>query len=244
MKVICPECNKNLNIQDEKVPASGSVLVKCPSCQAPISISKEGFESAAGRMPTFNGIPETTPTVVKILDETQNIPVPPPSENAPLSSMLDALEDEMDILEEGASRALVADTDNLELISPAIRKMDFLITAAKDMEETVKKLQFNFYDLIIINERFGGCDPSDNAILKYIEPLNMDIRRKMFVVLIGKNFKTLDNLTAFSKSVNLVLNESDFSNFELILKKSIKDNENFYQVFRKILVDTGREIEF
>lgn len=238
MKVTCPSCNKTLNVPDEKIPEDKSVTFKCPSCQKPIT-AKRGEET----LPQFEGVPDTTPTS-SLLNETQNIPVPALSkEGGAIPDMEEALEDEMEMLEEGTRRALVADNDNLERISPVLRKMQYLITAVKSHEEALRKLKFNFYDLIILNERFEGADPNNNALLKYLAPLNMDVRRKMFVVLTGKNFKTLDNMTAFTKSVNMVLNDNDFSNFELILRKSMKDNETFYRLFKRMLIETGKEAE-
>ena len=32
MKVACPSCNANLNIDDKKIPAGGA-RIKCPTCQ-------------------------------------------------------------------------------------------------------------------------------------------------------------------------------------------------------------------
>jgi len=242
MKVTCPSCQKVINVPDEKIPEGKSITFKCPSCKNPI-IAGHDKKGAHGGLPDFEGVPDTTPTT-NLLSETQNIPIPPPpSGGRSLPNMDEALEDEMEMLEEGASRALVADAENLERISPVLRKMQYLITAVKSNDEALRKLQFNLYDIIIINERFDGCDPNNNPIIKFLEPMTMDKRRKIFVVLIGKNFKTLDNMTAFSRSVNMVLNDSDFSNFELILRKSMKENETFYRLFRRKLVETGKEAE-
>ncbi|VAX18824.1 hypothetical protein MNBD_NITROSPINAE01-1700 [hydrothermal vent metagenome] len=245
MKINCPNCNKTLNVPDEKIPQDKDFKFKCPSCKSNVTVPTGGGAISAD-LPQFDGVPTSTPTSPSLLDETRQIQVPKavPGALAPsLESMMGAIEDEMDILEEGSLRALVADPDNLELISPVLRKMNYLITSVKSSDEALSKLQFNFYDIILLNERFDGSDLKNNAVLQYIQPLSMDTRRRMFVALIGKNFKSMDNMTALTNSVNLVLSEADFSNFELIFKKAIKENEIFYRVFRKMLVNTGREIE-
>ena len=242
MKITCQSCNKTLNVPDEKIPEGKPFTFKCPSCKSPVTVHREQEKETLESLPAFEGVPDTTPTT-NFLEQTQNIPVPPPKEGGALPSLGDSLEDEMEMLAEDSHRALVADSENLERISPVLRKMGYLITAVKSHEEAINKLRFNFYELIIINERFGDCDPNNNPLLKFIEPMTMDVRRRMFVALTGRNFKTLDNMTAFTKSVNMVLNNADFSNFELILRKSMKDNESFYRVFKKMLVETGKEAE-
>ncbi|VAX25175.1 hypothetical protein MNBD_NITROSPINAE02-2049 [hydrothermal vent metagenome] len=245
MKIVCPKCHKRLNIPDGKVPEDRDVSIKCPNCDNPITISKSVKAPVLTNMPTFEGLPDSTPRPKEFMDKTQTVASTRPQRESArdIKAAAEALEDEMEILAEGSLRVLVADTENLEFISPILKKMNYLISAVGSVDEAITKLQFNFYNLIILNERFDNSDPKNNAAHKYIEDLKMDDRRRMFVALIGKNFKTLDNMTAFTKSVNLVVNVSDFSNFELILKKAMNDNDSFYRTFKKLLVDTGRELE-
>ncbi|HEB73447.1 MAG TPA: hypothetical protein ENI77_12620 [Nitrospirae bacterium] len=243
MKVKCPSCSKIINVPDEKIPARGVFNFNCPNCKNPVSASIDEKAISEIALPDLGDLPETTPTP-QPLDETQDIPVPPRvgGDIPALPDFEDAMENELDILQEGKFRALVADNENLDRVSPVLKKMDYVITSVKSHDEAIQKLTFNKYDIIALSETFAGCDPAENAIHKYLEPLTMDIRRKMFIVMTGKKFKTMDNMQAFNKSANLVLNESDFGNFELILKKSIKDSELFYHIFNTMLIETGKEI--
>ena len=68
----------------------------------------------------------------------------------------------------------------------------------------------------------------------------MVTRRNIFVALIGKNFKTLKNMQAFQKSVNVVINEKDINKLEDVLKKSISEIEIFYKVFKETLQSMGK----
>jgi len=243
MKVKCPGCSKIINVPDEKIPVAGVFNFVCPNCKGPVSASRDEKAISEVALPDLGDLPEKTPTP-QPLDETQDIPVPPRAgaDIPDLPGFEDAMEDELDILQEGKFRALVADNANLDRISPVLKKMDYVITSVKSHDETIQKLTFNKYDIIVLSETFAGCDPSANTIHLYLEPLTMDIRRKIFVVMTGKQFKTMDNMQAFNKSVNLVLNESDFGNFELILKKSMKDSELFYHIYNTMLIETGKEI--
>ncbi len=240
MKVTCDSCEKVINVPDEKLPVGKAVTFPCPACKEKITVTRRE-ESDGVHIP---GIPETTPHGSP-LDETHNIQIPggAPTNPADLAKMLDAVESEMDILEEGSLRALVADEEDVDRLTPVLRKLGHAVTTVKSHDEALNKLKFNFYSVVMINERFGGTDLKRNKLVHHIAQMNMDTRRKMFVVLLGKNFKTLDNMTAFLNSVNMVMNVNDFSNFELILRKAMKDNDAFYAVFKKMMVETGKELE-
>lgn len=242
MKVTCESCQKVINVPDEKLPPGRTLKFACPSCKNTIAVTREADQSGIELPGMGAAVPDTTPSAMK-MDETQNVPLPagPMKEGQALANLAEAMEDELEALvEEGSKRALVADMENLDRITPLLKKIQFIVTPVKNAEDGLKKLQFNFYDLVVLNERFGGADPSNNPILKAIDPMTMDVRRKMFVVLVGKNFKTLDHMTAFTRSVDIVVNESDFQNFELILRKAMKDHELFYRLFGKALAEAGK----
>jgi hypothetical protein len=243
MKVTCQSCQKTLNVPDEKLPPGRTLKFACPSCKGMITVTREPDQSGLEMPGMGTAVPDTTPSAMK-MDETQNVPLPsaPMKEGEALASLAEAMEDELEALvEEGSRRALVADLENTDRITPSLKKMQFIVTAVRTPDDGLKKLQFNFYDVVVVNERFSGADPTDNAIMKAVEPMVMDIRRKMFVVMVGKNFKTLDRMAAFTRSADIVVNELDFANFELILKKAMRDNDVFYRPFRKALADAGKD---
>jgi hypothetical protein len=68
----------------------------------------------------------------------------------------------------------------------------------------------------------------------------MAFRRKTFVVLVGDHFKTLNQMQAFSYSVNVVINHQDVNKLHQIVKKSLRDNEIFYKAFRDSLAAHGK----
>ena len=225
MKVNCHSCQKVLNVPDEKIPADKPLTFKCPGCQSPVSVSR----------------PKDDP-----LDTTQNVQIPmgkPPEDTTNLRNLMESMESEMDMLEEGSRRALIADDGNFDHISKVLRKMQYTISKVDSQKDALDKMEVNEYEVVVLNERFGGVPPDKNAFHMYLEQMVMDRRRKIFVVLLGKDFNTLDNMTALVKSVNMVMNESDFGNFELILKKALNENETFYHIFNRMMIETGREIE-
>jgi hypothetical protein len=50
----------------------------------------------------------------------------------------------------------------------------------------------------------------------------------------------MDNMAAFNKSVNLIINLKNINEIEKILRRGLADNKAFYRVFKESLIKTGR----
>lgn len=220
MKVDCGHCGKTLNIPDEKIPLNKKVSITCPACKNKIAVEKPPVTGKT--MPSKEPDMEEQQETIKIIDPSQ------------------FAGEEFETLEEGAKRALVCDTIRQEQIIPILKKMDYITKVAKATDEGMGRMKFTQYDLVILAEDFAGSSPENNSVLRYIQPMPMTTRRNMFVALLGNNFRTLDNMTAFTLSVNVVINFKDMENLATILKKSISDYEVFYKVFNETLVAVGK----
>ena len=118
--------------------------------------------------------------------------------------------------EEELRSALVCE-DNAEFksaINAALEGLKYGIEFAQSAEDAFEKLKFNQYGVIVLNERFGGSSPENNAVYKFLQFMPMSARRRIFLALIGKDFKTGDNMTAFAKSSNITVNEKDIRNLQ------------------------------
>lgn len=145
--------------------------------------------------------------------------------------------------EEELRSALVCE-DNAEfrnLVNSALAELKYSIEFASTADEASEKMRFNQYGLIVLDERFGGSAPESNAVYAHLLAMPMTTRRHIFLALTGKDFKTADNMTAFAKSANIVVNEKDLPNLKSILKRSVADNDQFYKVFRESLVKMGKK---
>jgi hypothetical protein len=84
----------------------------------------------------------------------------------------------------------------------------------------------------VIHENFAGSILQTNAVIQYLAPLPMNLRRASFICLIGDSFNTLDAMQAFAQSVHVVVNPSDLPNLTAILKKGMAEFEMAYRVYR------------
>jgi hypothetical protein len=214
MYVTCKACGATLNIPDEKLPSEHAVSITCPRCKGKIKIDPR--ESNKNLAPA----------------KVREVGLEYGEDTGPL-----------DLFEEGTRLALVLDGDegNVAEISSAFEEFSYKPILPTSIGEAMSKLRLHHFDLIIISDGFDGQGLTNSPIIHYLNNLSMSIRRKIFLVLLSDKFKTMDNMIAFARSANIVVNPDDLSNLSLILKKAIPDNEKLYKVFMDTLKETGKE---
>ena len=158
------------------------------------------------------------------------------------SDTRDAPEKSFDFVEAGVETALICEQDAgvRKKIHSVLRRMDYHVTEVESAWDAMKYMRFRVFDLVVLDEDFEGSGPESNHVLQYLGHQPMNTRRNIFVVLLGNDFKTADNMTAFNRSVNLVVNLKDIDEFEKVLKRSLIENEEFYRVLKGTLRKVGR----
>jgi len=214
MNIICENCQSKFKIPDEKIPAGRKASIACPKCKGKISLN--GKMGAAG-------------TKVNFVDANSN-------------GSYDASEKPFDFIEEEGLTALVCESNPLvqTTITEALELMEYQITKAESTRDALKRMRYHNYDLFVVNENFDTDNPESNGILLYLERLNMLVRRNMFIALVSDRFRTMDNMMALNKSVNLIINIKNVEDIGKILSRGITDNEFFYRVFKGTLKEVGR----
>jgi predicted Zn finger-like uncharacterized protein len=220
MDIICEHCQSKFKIPDEKIPVGKVVSVPCPKCKNKITVS-----AAQKPEPTAPATETGAGAMGDLHEDTY-----------------DAAEKPFDFVEEEGKTVLICESD------PAVKKtlvftlenMEYHITDAKDTRDAVTKMRYHVYDLILVNESFDTANPDQNGVLGYLERLSMPVRRDIFVTMISNRFRTMDNMMAFNKSVNMVLNVKNINDIEKILTGGITENDFFYRIYKDTLKKLGK----
>lgn len=130
--------------------------------------------------------------------------------------------------------------ERLGVIKAALDQIGFTLHAAKNADEAVERMRRDSYELVIVDERFQNSTSLDNPVLAALNGMAMTARRYMFVALLGREYKSFDNMMAFARSVNVVVNPNDLPHLAAILVKAMNDNNQFYRVFRDVLSESGK----
>jgi len=147
-----------------------------------------------------------------------------------------------DFVEEGTQTVLICEPDAgvREKIVAAMKSSGYRITEAANARDALKKNRFHVYDVVVLNERFDTDNPDTNDLLVYFEALPMATRRQTFVILLTERFRSSDNMAAFNKSVNLVINLTNVDDFAPIFKRGLADHTAFYHIFKETLKKMGK----
>jgi predicted Zn finger-like uncharacterized protein len=224
MQINCEQCKSRFNIPDEKIPEGKVSSLRCPKCKNTLTIDTTKPESVASRVGLETEEPE------------------PETEQEGYEEDYDASDKPFDFIEEEEKTALVCEPDAIirEQIINVLDMLEFHITVCDNAREALKNMRYHIYDLVVLNEDFDAPDPDANGILIYLERLNMSVRREIFVFLISTRHQTMDRMISFNRSVNLVMNPKDISDFEKILKRGLSELTMAYRVYRDTLKKLGR----
>lgn len=206
-------------IADNKLPTGQMVSLKCPKCKSKIEVDTRPSSQGA--------TPVSTPmnTIDEVASDTPG-----------------ASEKSFDFVEAGVETALICEQDAgvRGKIHSILQRMDYHITEVASARDAMRYMRFRVFDVVVLDENFEGTGPESNHVLQYIGHQPMNTRRKIFVVLLGNDFRTADNMTAFNRSVNLVVNLKDVDELEKVLKRSLIENKEFYRVLIGTLRKVGR----
>jgi len=212
MNVTCSNCQTALKLADEKVPPGRAASLTCPKCKNKITVTA----------PAPNGRQENSAGVN--------------------GQGYNASDKPFDFIEEEGKTAIVCEMNPIvrQSILDNLQLMDYQVTVAENSRDALKRMRYHTYDLVVVNEDFDTDDPETNGIVIYLERLGMAVRRNMFVAMVSSRYRTMDNMMAFHKSVNLIINTKNIEDIGKILSRGITDHALFYRMFKEMMKETGR----
>jgi len=222
MQIKCSECERPINIPDEKLPKGKAFNITCPGCKAKVRVDQH-LKS-----------PAPAPKAEAKKEEVIDTPAIAITQN------FEDDDDDLVIYDENDKLALILDEKNKEVWTKVLEEKEYKLQYAKSPEHAAHKMKFTQFHFVALADTFGDGPLLENPLYQNLLELPMELRRDIFVALVGANYKTLSNMEAFAFSVNLVVNEKDFAKLPDILKKSVTDHEFFYKVFKETLHAAGK----
>jgi hypothetical protein len=146
-----------------------------------------------------------------------------------------------DIFEPGDLTALVC-VDEAEVqraVVDQLVSLNYRIHTGLFVEDITLKIKTHPYDIIAIYETFADSVPEGNPVLLETIRTASSQRRNQFVILIGPNMITNNELQAFQYSVDLVFSVSDLANFKPVLRRTLIRHSEFYKKFNECLRIAG-----
>jgi hypothetical protein len=134
------------------------------------------------------------------------------------------------------TRALVAVStpDARQYAEGVLDQMGFKVHSASTHDEFLERYGRVQYELVFMEDRFGGVAPELNRALTTFQSMPMALRRHSTAVLLSHELETLNTMQAFQKSVHAVVNHIDLDKMMLVLQQVVNDNLTFLNVYRDV----------
>ncbi len=127
-----------------------------------------------------------------------------------------------------------------DTIAKNLQDLGYSARFPQTAQEAQEAMNFHIFDVVVLDELFGTEGSGNNDFLVFLSKQNMATRRRFFVALLGKDFKTMDRMAAYAKSVNMVVNKADIDHIGDAIKQGVDDNNAFYHVFFETLHKVGK----
>jgi predicted Zn finger-like uncharacterized protein len=233
----CPQCATRIQIPDAKVPEA-PFKVRCPKCQALLTLPGRGGAAPPDAAPPS---PAEEPQGPPPAPELPPAAAPPPAPAAATPEWRSGAEAEArrERLAAGEHDALVAlSTPALQHVRLALEKLHYRVDTVEDIEEGARLLEQGVYEMAV-TER-GRPEPGKpETLAQRMLRMPIDTRRRVFVVLVGDEFRTGDGTQAWAAQADLVLNPADAPRCENLVRATLAERKRLYQP----LVDARRRIE-
>jgi hypothetical protein len=237
MEVICEQCKTKLNIPDEKLPKDQVVKIGCPKCKNRVTVDTRPARETApsGQLP--EDLEGTGKFHLKFIEPKRE---KLPEQGYGYSDYSD--DKALEFYEEGTKLALIMghDPEQGQKIKAFVDELGYRGIVTPNTRDAIGKMRFHHFDLVLLSEGFDGQPLDNSPILNHMNRLPISVRRRVFLVLLGENFKSMDNMMAFSMSANAVVSTKDMDKLGPMLRRAIADNEKFYKVFMDTLAQMGK----
>jgi hypothetical protein len=223
MDITCDKCQRKFTISDDKIPLGKTASFLCPKCKSKITVTSgqmledTGFDFSDDEGPDFPS------------DDTGG-------------DDYEADDSPFEFAEEEGKTALICEADQSlkdKIIKPVLEFMEYHITEVDSERNAIKKMRYHDYDMLVVNDEFDSKSPESNGVMVYLERLEMITRRNIYVIMLTKRFRTMDNMMTLHNSTNLIVNMKDINDFDKILGRGLSDYEIFYRVFKESMKNIG-----
>lgn len=138
-------------------------------------------------------------------------------------------------------KALVVydDDEVAAMLAEKLEALGYSASVAVNLRDAAKQLKFTTFAILIVQEDYYGASFQSNHLLKTVISLDSHTRRSMLAILISPTMTTLDDLLAFSLSLDAVINVSELEAIDRILMSIIARGKKFYAIYREILAEHG-----
>lgn len=222
MQAACPQCAHKIVVDDARVP-DRPFAVRCPKCQATVRFP--GKTPAAGAA--------AAPVVAAPVAAAATAAPAQGTNGEARGAAIAQLRRDLGQGDGGRGRkVLVAIPDRglAGALTVPLTRLGYTADVLDTPEEGGGMLEDGVFDVVIAN-RSAAAPGRAETLYQRILRLAPGARRRIFLVLVGEEFKTGDGLQAFATQADLVVNPRDAAVVEAPLIGGMTERGRLYQAF-------------
>src|SRR5258706_11539960 len=230
MQALCPQCSQKIVIDDAKVP-DRPFNVRCPRCQTVVKLpGKEADGAAAAPQPA--GPPPTPPPPPPVGTRRAPDAGAGHSEEELRAQMMAQLRREMGGEGTPGPQALVVfpNAAQAAAITLTLTRIGYHVDTVDDFEQGARLLEQGGHD-VVATARLAAAAGRPESLYQRMVRLSADQRRRIFVILVGDEFKSGDGTQAFLVMADLVLTAREAGAPGQLIRSTINDRKRLYQAF-------------
>jgi len=244
MIIVCQKCATRRQVDEEKSPAR-PFNVRCPKCNATVSSGVASPASEHGAL-AVGGSPSTEhprfePNTARAYEPAAKV-----STNGETISE-DSVRALMELLSKGTNhapekpgsrpswdqrKALVCTAEAYrETVARGLTESGYQIYVAEDTRQAVETMRSNKMDVVLLEPQFDPAEQGSAFVIREINVLRPQQRRRIFFVLISPSMRTMDAHAAFLSNVNLVVNVADVDELHRVMELALREYNELYRQF-------------
>jgi predicted Zn finger-like uncharacterized protein len=238
----CPNCSNRLVVDDAKVPATPFML-KCPKCQNMVKVPGRSAQPAAAP-PTPTPPAPSIPFEARPAPPLSPAPAPAPAAPPPATAPPNVAPPSFAIAAPAsaappirtpspsgaAAKALVAvpAADVALSVASVLGRLGFAVEQLDSVDEKMIRLQQGDFS-VVVSTRNGV--PEDRDVYRLVQTMPLEVRRRMFLVLLGDDLQTGEGSQAFALLADLVIQSKDAPSCDRLLVQTLMERKRVYQTF-------------
>ena len=128
----------------------------------------------------------------------------------------------------------ISAADILDYAQGVLDQLGYKVHTATSKDEFLDRFSRVQYEIILLEDTFGGVPPDQNESLQTLQLMPMAQRRHATIMLISDTLPSLDSMIAFQNSVHATINRNDLDKLMLIIQQVVNDNTLFLNTYRDV----------
>jgi hypothetical protein len=130
----------------------------------------------------------------------------------------------------GTAKALVAfpAAEMALTMASVLGRLGFTVDQLDVADEKILRLQQGDYAVVASSK--NGV-PDDRNVYRMVQTMPLELRRRLFVVLVGDDVTTGEGIQAFALLADLVVQSKDAASCDRLLAQTLQERKRVYQTF-------------